>query len=388
MLEEGAAFLLEEVDGVFLGESSVEHLLNGDADGGSGGATLAPVEDQFLGLELCQHLSADFLNDVGLLVAQFGTGPGEDVEDSQFLFADVLANVALLFLAEFLGEIHQLLEELLDAEGSTVVFLDDQAVHLVLIDAVRPGDGLHEGVAAHRFVEIQGRATRRVEARQPHCAYKDETEVVVGVFELGLEIFLCHPNPTGKNVKATLLHLLHFVLARGHHHGHIGLSEIRETLLQFDPFGRAHRVVPDLVFDSRSLRLPFGADFFEHPQGREFVDGDDHGLALIAPVEKMVDDILGYRIEPVAAGDEVVAFAEDFLELLLLIVVQARLVDDLVDLLVQVWIGDPQFRSPVLVVERHRGTVIDRLLEVVDADVVESEESAGSVQIIRWGKWE
>lgn len=238
------------------------------------------------------------------------------------------------------------------------------------MDPVGPGDGLHEGVAAHWLVEIQGRATRGVETRQPHGADEDQPKIVAGIPEFRLQVLLHHPFPVRENVEAALLHFLDLVLPGGHDHCHAARREILETIFQLGIFLSADGNSFHFSLNPSVFGLPLGADLLEHPQGRELVDGDDHGLALVASLEEMVDDVLRDGIEPVVAGDEVVALPEDVSEFVFLRHVQIGRVDRLVDLFVQIRIGHLEFRGPVLVVERHGGPVIDRLLEVVDADVV------------------
>ncbi len=113
-----------------------------------------------------------------------------------------------------------------------------------------------------------------------------------------------------------------------------------------------------------------GPDLFVHPQRRQLVDGHDHRLALIAAVQEMVHDVLRHRVQPVVAGDQVIALAQHLPQLLLLILVQPGVLDRLVDLLVQLRVGDLQFRRPVLVEQRNRRPVLHRLPEIVDAHVI------------------
>ena len=76
-----------------------------------------------------------------------------------------------------------------------------------------------------------------------------------------------------------------------------------------------------------SSRLPLGADLFIHPQRRQLVDGNDHRLALIAAMQEIMDHVLRHRVQPVLAGDQVIALAQRFAQLLLLVVVQPGVLD-------------------------------------------------------------
>ena len=101
-------------------------------------------------------------------------------------------------------------------------------------DAVGAGDGLHQRVVAHRLVEIDRRAARRVEAGQPHGADEHQPQRVVGVLELLVEprLRLVHPLAVRLDVEAELLHLLDLVLARRDDHRHVGRRQDVEPLLQ------------------------------------------------------------------------------------------------------------------------------------------------------------
>ena len=117
-------------------------------------------------------------------------------------------------------------------------------------------------------------------------------------------------------------------------------------------------------------------DLVVHPDGGGLVDADEHRLALVAAREEVGHDVLGDDFEPVVAGDEVVFAAEVALQPPLLGFVQLGGFEDALDVLVEVLVGDLQLGDAVLVVERDGRAVLDRLAEVVDADVV-AEDLAG-----------
>ena len=79
------------------------------------------------------------------------------------------------------------------------------------IDAVRSGNGLHQCMVAHRLVEINGRAARRVKPSKPHGTNKHQPERVVRVFEHLVERLVTHPFPVWHNVDAQRLHLFDLV---------------------------------------------------------------------------------------------------------------------------------------------------------------------------------
>ena len=84
----------------------------------------------------------------------------------------------------------------------------------------------------------------------------------------------------------------------------------------------------------------------------------------------MLDNISGHGLQPVVASDQVVLAGELPLQLLLLLLVQFRLLEQLFHVFVQLLVGELQLRDPVLVVEGHRGPVFHGLTEVIDAHVV------------------
>ena len=66
------------------------------------------------------------------------------------------------------------------------------------------------------------------------------------------------------------------------------------------------------------------------------------------------------------------------LQLRLLLGVEFGVLDQVVDVVVQVGVDELQLRRAVLVEQRHRGAVLDRLLEVVDRHVV-AEDLLGAL---------
>ena len=79
---------------------------------------------------------------------------------------------------------------------------------------------------------------------------------------------------------------------------------------------------------------------------------------------------LRHRVEAIVAGDEVVLARQLLLQPRRLLEIERRTLDQFVDFVVQVRVDELQLGRAVLVIERHRGAVLDRLLEVVDRDVV------------------
>ena len=109
---------------------------------------------------------------------------------------------------------------------------DDQAVVLAGEDPVGPRDRLHQGLVAHRLVEIDGRAGGDVETGRPHRADERDAEQVLRVLEPPLEVFLDHSPPDRPDVDPAFRHLGHFVLRLRDHDGHIRAARERDLLLQ------------------------------------------------------------------------------------------------------------------------------------------------------------
>ncbi len=61
--------------------------------------------------------------------------------------------------------------------------VDDEAVVLVLVYSVGPGDGLHQRMGLQRLVEVERGQARHVEASQPHGADDGDAEGVLRLLE-------------------------------------------------------------------------------------------------------------------------------------------------------------------------------------------------------------
>ena len=110
--------------------------------------------------------------------------------------------------------------------------------------------------------------------------------------------------------------------------------------------------------------------FVVHLQRCGFVDANHHRFAGKSAIRKMPHDIFRHRLQPVITGEDVILLAQFLLKPLLLIRVQLRFFDDLVNILVQIGIHQVQFRRAVLVEKRHRRAVFHRLLKIVDGNVI------------------
>ena len=119
--------------------------------------------------------------------------------------------------------------------GEHIGVVNDQAAVLAGEDAVGPGDRLHQGVVAHRLVEIQRRAARRIEAGEPHGADEHQPQRIGGVLEALIQRWLGRREPAAVrfDVEAQGGHVGDLVLGGRHDHRHIGAGEDVQPLPQF-----------------------------------------------------------------------------------------------------------------------------------------------------------
>ena len=107
-----------------------------------------------------------------------------------------------------------------------------------------------------------------------------------------------------------------------------------------------------------------------HAQRGGFVDGHHHRLAHESATEKVPDDVLRHGLQAVVARQNLVLVAQFPFELRLLFSVEVRFFNDVVNVVVQIRIGELQLRRAILIEQRHRRAIGDGLLEVVNRDVV------------------
>ena len=109
-----------------------------------------------------------------------------------------------------------------------------------------------------------------------------------------------------------------------------------------------------------------GTHLVVHLDGRGFVDGDDHRLSAIAAPHEVGDDVFRDGVQAVFPRDEVILSGKLPLNLRFLRIVKFGVLKNALKFFVEVVVGELEFRDAVLVEERHRGAILDRLLEVVD----------------------
>ena len=152
----------------------------GHGEGEGLGQLADGVEATFFAVLLCEDMLLGSRQQVQALLGRAGCpeGPVETVQQSA---ADVV-----LFLHD--GDGFRLVdgsaagaaalgvggERLLQVLGQTQV-VDDEAAGLVLEDAVDTGDGLHQSMAAHWLIDVEGVEAGCVEAGEPHIAHEHES---------------------------------------------------------------------------------------------------------------------------------------------------------------------------------------------------------------------
>ena len=239
--------------------------------------------------------------------------------------------------------------------GGDAQVIDDQAARFVFVDAVDAGDGLHQVVALHRFVDVHGVQGGHIEAGQPHIAHDDQFQRIVGVF-----------HAVGQGAA------LFFVGVVQGDFGAIGGSGGHD---HFDDAFVQVVAVP-VGAQGDDLAVEGGGDAAGH--------GHDHAFAVkdFLPLLKMGDDVAGDVFEPLFAADQrfqLRPFGLGFLG-----VGQVFFVQFFVQVADQFAPGGAQFDfgQAAFVVDAHRGPIFDGLGDVVDVDIV--AEDGGGVDIGRF----
>ena len=244
--------------------------------------------------------------------------------------------------------------------------------------AVRPGNRLHERVVPHRLVEVDGRATRRVKPGEPHRAHENQPQRIVGILKFLVQFLVIHPLPVRLDVESEHFHLRDLVLCRGHDDRHVSRNQDVQPGLEFGQFRKLFvRSLPldgvqasDFLYDPFALSYPILPHLVVHFEGRGFVDGNHHRLANKSSPEKMPHDVLGHGVQPVVACEDMVLPPQLPFQLGLLLGIEFRLFDEIVDVFVEIRVHQLQLGGAVLVKERDRRSILDRLLEIVDGDVI------------------
>ena len=225
------------------------------------------------------------------------------------------------------------------------------------VDAVGPGNGLHQGVVAHRLVEVERRAGGRIKAGEPHGAHEHQPQRISGVLEAGIQrrIGAGEPAAVGFDVEAQGRHVSDLILGGRDDHGHVGAGEdvklppqLRcciEVVVQLQQGGSLSAAGAGCWIRRQLLHqgthplgflLPIALHLVVHPQGGGLVDRDHHRLAHEAPAKEVAHDVAGNRLQPVVPGDDVVLPAQLPFELLLLLAVEVGRLNRRINIVVEI----------------------------------------------------
>ena len=252
-----------------------------------------------------------------------------------------------------------ILQRVFQFVGDTDV-VHHQPAGLVLEYPVYPGDGLHQIVTAHRLVHIHGMAGGGIETGKPHVTHDHQLQRVVDILETLFEEL------AGLFVVDVRLQLAPVGGGTGHYH----LDR---------PLGRVTVVPLGAQGDDGVVHVD--ADLAAH--------GNDHPLAGhgSSACRKVGDQILGHLLDARRAADQLLQrrplrlglFADG--DVLLLLEHLFHVVVQFVDLrLPDIELGEARF-----VIDRHRGTIVHRILNVVDGDIV-AKHGAGVLVLGRDGR--
>ena len=226
----------------------------------------------------------------------------------------------------------------------------DETAGLVREHAVDAGDGLHQPVAAHRLVEIERVQARRVEPGEPHVAHQHDAERVRGVAEAPRQLL------PPRLVADVLPPLRRVRRGAGHDNLHAAVGVA---------------VAAPVRAQARKLTVEIDADAPAH--------ADDHRLAVhrVEPRLEMRHDIARDEGEAPFRADHGLQLRPAGLEAFLArdLLALGRLLEIRVDPGPPLRV-EPEAGEAAFVIDRHRGAVLDRAPDIVDADIV-AEDRAG-----------
>ena len=245
----------------------------------------------------------------------------------------------------------------------------DDAAGLAGIHAVGAGDGLHERVPLHRFVQIERGQVLHIETGQPHGTDKHELQGIIGIFEavLNIQAFRrdsVHLLPVHGNVEPLLLELLILIgfLRDDDRHFHtVHVIEDARQLIALFFGGGAVALLHDLLLLNRPVML----HLVVHLHRRILIDGDDHALPKETAAREMMSNILGDLINAILPLDDLQNPRGGVFQQAGLVLVQVFLLDDVHHIVVQKVIFQPDLRYTAGIEQRHRGAVLHRLGEVI-----------------------
>ena len=120
----------------------------------------------------------------------------------------------------------------------------------------------------------------------------------------------------------------------------------------------------------RQMLLPILLYLVVHAHGGRLINGDHHRLAFVSATREVGDDILCDLFEALIPGNKVVLAPEFPFQLPLLLLIQFRIFEEPLHVLVEVLVRELHFWYSVLVVQRNGVLVFDGLAEVINTDVI------------------
>ncbi len=267
--------------------------------------------------------------------------------------------------------------------------IDDHPVVLALVDPVRSGNGLHQGVRFERLVQVQGRETGDIKPGHPHGADDGHTKRVIfslkcivqrqplHVLELRLfphrlgqvDAFLDQTTVRG-DVQLPFAELLHLALFLADHHRHLRLPhplDLTSPVL----FLLLVRGLGQLRCKFADSLVPVKLDQLVHADTGDLVDADQHRLAGFPRRGVVLHEITGHLVEAFPGRDDVVVALELLLQALLHVdISRLQFLQLLGDPLVQITDRYAELVATRIVIERYRCLVLHGPLEIVGGDVI------------------
>ena len=107
-----------------------------------------------------------------------------------------------------------------------------------------------------------------------------------------------------------------------------------------------------------------------HAQRGGLVYRNHHRLANKAPAQKVLHNILRHHIKAVVTRNQVVLPPQRFFQLVLLLGIQIGIFNQAVNIVIQIRVNQLQLRRAVFVKQRHRSTIFNRLLKIVNRHII------------------
>ena len=167
------------------------------------------------------------------------------------------------------------------------------------------------------------------------------------------------------NIQPALRHLFNLILRGGNNHGHIGCLQHIKPCAEFRHARIPARLIRrcfastrhgtqigQFLFSLLGFNGPMRLHLVIHSDGSGLINGNHQRLAQKATPQEMPHNILCHGVQPVITRDQVILPPQHLFQLGFLILIQARIFDQAVQILIQVRIDQFQFRGPVFIKQR------------------------------------